>query len=440
MELEALLGSSRQCACGRRHEVGTRRIILGPGAVAELPSAVTPLGASALLLADPTTYEVAGVAAERLLRSAGLAVSRETVVPGRTKVVEASAELAEELHGRAPAVEVVVAVGSGTISDLGKLLAAARGLPLVTVATAPSMNGYPSTIAAVLQRGVKRTLPVPAPVAIVADTDTMAAAPHAMIAAGLADLLAKCVSAADWKLAHLLRGEYFCGVPVEVVAEAEQACFAAAERIGRGEPAAVAQLTEGLLLSGISMAMAGSSAPASGGEHLISHYWDMTASAYGLPHNLHGAQVGLGALICSALYECLRERELGGAALRRAAASAADPARLARQHLAPLVGTAVAEEIAQEAAAKQAAKAPREDLWEALAGLVRPGAELRAALQAARASVSAEELGIPAEAVRNAVRHGRLIRNRYTVLDLAADLGVLDDLVEEVLERSGVGG
>jgi glycerol-1-phosphate dehydrogenase [NAD(P)+] len=440
-----LLASDRPCACGRRHVVPTREVLIESRALERLPELAVRLGLTGpcAVVADEITAELAGQHAADLLEDAALVILRPETSDG-------SLEASEEAVGRllrSPLVgqRFLVAVGSGTINDIVKLAATRASLPYLAVATAPSMNGYPSAIAAILVGGIKRTLPADPPVGIVCDTDILCAAPAEMVSAGYGDLLSKSVSSADWRMAHLVTGEYYCDVPVQVVDEAERLCRERAAEIKRREPEAVA------LQSGISMAMAGSSAPASGGEHLLSHYWDMTAPARGRRHDLHGRQTAVGSLVSAALYEALRER-LPQVDLESALAARPDAGRAAGEawaHFAPLLGPDAAAAISEELRAKHApAERVRERLapiaadpdilWNELGSVLRSRAELAESLTAGGAPTTVAGIGVPPDEARAAFRHARDIRSRYTVLDLAADLGLLHDLANEVLERSRV--
>ncbi|MFQ6097616.1 MAG: iron-containing alcohol dehydrogenase, partial [Armatimonadota bacterium] len=248
-ELQKLLGTSAECECGRRHEVPTRRALIGRRVLESLPALLDEfgLGGPALVVSDVTTREVAGRCVEGLLDGAGVTVEALVLKPQTSHRLEATAEVAARVEARLrEGYRVAIAVGSGTINDLTKLPASNAGVPYIAVATAPSMNGYPSAIAAILEGGIKRTVSCAPPIAVVADTDILVAAPREMIAAGLGDLLSKATSSADWKMASLVREEYYCDRPIHVVEQAERRCRAAAEAIGRGEAGAIETLAVGL--------------------------------------------------------------------------------------------------------------------------------------------------------------------------------------------------
>ncbi|NSW57767.1 MAG: sn-glycerol-1-phosphate dehydrogenase [Armatimonadetes bacterium] len=443
-DLNSLLGRSFACACGQTHSVPTREVDMGRGALDRLRSLAERHlpDAGGVLIADRNTWDVCGRRAHGLL--AGIADRHIILAPfdGEGKVHADDVTLAGLCAALPGDAAFLVCIGSGTLNDLTKLAASAAGIPSLCVATAPSMNGYPSAIAAITVRGVKSTQPCQPPVAICCDTDVFSAAPREMIQAGFGDLLSKNTSSADWLMAHLLTGEHYCERCVQLVTDAECACRAQAASIGAGEPKAIELLMDGLIRSGVSMAMAGSSSPASGGEHLLSHYWDMTAAARGRKPDLHGRQVAIGTLLAARLYELLRRRTMAQQGRRQRAVQINEDEL--RRHFEPLVGEQTADEIASLSARKAAAGGGAGDriarldadapaFWQSLEPLLIPASQLKASLAAAGVPTSPGALGLTGAEVRSALLYARCIRDRYTVLDLAADLGLLEELVPEVM-------
>lgn len=450
LALPDLLGQTLPCTCGVQHIVPTQEVILAAGALQQVASccARTLSGHRVLVIADETTHQVAGEQVAELLRQAGYDIEVLRLSgPVESRVVADDDTVATVRAAIRPARDFLVAVGAGTINDVVKLASFQAGKPYLVCPTAPSMNGYTSTIAAILSKGVKRTVPARPPVAVVADLDVLATAPMRMMRAGLGDLLSKPVSTADWKLGQLVKGGYYCEFPLRLVEQAERTCWSNVEALGRGAPAGVGVLTEALLLSGISMVVAGSSSPASGGEHLLSHYWDMTAHWYGRPEHLHGAQVGVATLVTATLYEKLRQLDpttIDFAALRRQYPDWSRLAQTLRRVHGPL-----GDEVVAEARQKYLSLAKKElewrliveqwpAIWEALVPILVPAAHIRKLLLAAGAPTTIRELGISGTELRTAFLHARDIRGRYTVLDFAHDLGVLEALCDDVCAASGV--
>ena len=464
--LEVQLGRSHDCDCGQSHRITTEEVLVRQGLLGSPGELVESLaarggeapGANVLVVSDGNTWGIAGEALFSALSDADLTqppVTFGEAAPGggTAPPVEADegqvAELIEHIDAsRRPTI--LLAVGSGTVNDIVKMAASETALPYAVFATAPSMNGYTSAIAAIEVGGVKRTLPAAAPVLVAADPDVLAAAPPRMARSGLADLLSKPVASADWRMSHLLRGEVHCDRPVEIVDEAVEETLKRAAAIGGGaDPEAVAVLFEALLLSGMSMAAAGSSAPASGGEHLISHFLDMAAPYEpGGPRTpaLHGEQVGVGTLVSLRLYRellSLAEGEIDWEAAARRAVRIDDVRALLDEEAGFLpeeVRAGILEQTAEKLDANGAAgewssriRRGWEGLREDLAPRLADTSRYERALEAAGCPTTPSAIGVGDDAFRRAIRLARFIRNRYTVLDLAADVGLLDRLADRAL-------
>jgi len=446
--LDELLGYSSPCSCGKIHSVELKQVAIRPGAVDQVVAFARDVGRRLVVCvaADRVTWQVAGERVSKLLASDGHATSA-CILPdgagGRPHADEENLALVERaLEGS----DLGLAVGSGTVNDLVKLASYRRGIPYMVVASAPSMNGYTSAIAAIMLRGIKRTVACHQPLAVVADLDILCAAPHELAAAGLGDLESKPTATADFRLAGKLRGAYYCPAPERVVLGAEARVAEAAADIGRGDPQALALLAEALLLSGISMKLAGTSSPASGGEHLISHFWDMSAQDEGRVEGLHGAQVGVATIVSAALYEALQKIDPARIDIERIAAawpsSAEIAGKLGRRH-----GKRT-DEVREEYLKKHLEpdelrgelsriRDSWDDLWSSVGEPLRRAKRVREILAAGGAPTTIAQLGLNDDHLRLAFLSAREIRGRFTVLDLAAELGVLEHLRDEILDSSG---
>ncbi len=222
---------------------------------------------------DENTEAIAGARVAAELGAEALVLGGE---------VHATEEAAESVRARVRGT--LVAVGSGTLTDIVRYAAHLAGCEFFSVPTAASMDGYASGVAALERAGVKLTLPARAPAGIFADPRIAARAPVELTRAGIGDLLAKATARVDWLAAHLLYGEDWRELappaPLDV------------EALLAGQVEAVAGLLRGLIASGIAMAEVGSSRPASGCEHHASHLWDLLAGRGLRPRALHGLQVG----------------------------------------------------------------------------------------------------------------------------------------------------
>ena len=281
-------------------------------------------------------------------------------------------------------------------------------------------------------RGLKRTLPCTPALGVFADPDVVATAPQAMAAAGVADFLSKCSSAADWRACHLLRGGYYCDRPREFNDGIQERLFREAKTIGAGDPAGIHLVMEALLLSGFGMVIAGSSAPASGGEHLISHYLDMKHALYNTGQDLHGAQVGVATIYTLGLWEKILQLDpesLDGKALWRAQTDEARIEASIASDWGETVGAEVREQWHEKRLGRDAFLAEIEALKSQLPRLreearkeLQPAATVAACIQAAGGPITAEALKVSTVEYHNGQARARYLRNRFTVLDLAAEL------------------
>ncbi len=446
--LDDLLGFNVACVCGREHSVETKKASIQPGALDDLVPFARETGKALTVqvVADRVTQTICGDKVVHLLAKDGHRVSLAIVPDGQGQRPHANEKSLQFVESTLKSADLAVSVGSGTINDLTKLASFKKGIPYIAVATAPSMNGYTSAIAAIMQRGIKRTIACHQPIAVVADLDILKKAPIHLIGSGLGDLESKPTATADYRLGGLLRGTYYCSAPERVVFAAEARASESAEGLSRGDPESIAALTEALILSGISMKLAGSSSPASGGEHLISHHWDMTAKKEGRIEGWHGAQVGVATIVTATLYEHLRlispsDIDIDAIIDRRPKREDIESSIRSRYGK-------VADEVVRETFAKRLSDADLaeelarisnnlEDIWFNLDQVLRPSARIKEILKAADAPVTVSSLGLTPEHLTRTFLQAREIRGRFTILDFAAELGLLEQLRDGVLKASG---
>lgn len=373
-------GMEYSCACGKSHKVDIQAIRVGSGVMQELPGILRDLGASHIfLVTDNYTYEAAGRQVEQLLDQAGLAYHKR-VFQTETPLVPNEYALGSVLAAMTSQDDMLLAVGSGTLNDVTKYVSARTGVPYVIAATAPSMDGYASTVAPTILDGFKTTLPAVYPAAIVADVDILKDAPMPMLTAGFGDIIGKFTSLADWRLSHQLNGEYYCPEVAGVIEAAVETCAANAQALAQREPQAIQAVTEALILSGLAMGMVGVSRPASGAEHQMAHYWEMDALRRGEEHPLHGNAVGVGTVLAASLYEMAVEY-------------------LPQGFAAPDKG------------------------------------QILACLQAAGSCADPKELGIRRELCLESLLHAMELRDRFTVQKLLEQKGKLSLCAQELVAR-----
>jgi len=390
------------------------------GAEVELVTSLG-LGRRLAVVADRATFAALG---HRVARALGARFEVQRVVLGDEPDADTATitRLAGELDAR---TDAVVAVGSGTINDLCKMVAVGRGCPQVVFATAPSMNGYTSLSASITEGGIKRSVRAATPVGVFFDLAVLRAAPVRLIRAGLGDSVCRPTAQADWLMAHLVRDEPYREAPFAMLAGDEDALLSQAGALVAGDVTVMRHLVRTLVLSGFGMTICGGSYPASQGEHLISHYVDMMRAPE-LPEALHGEQIGVCALAMA---------RLQGRVLDLEAAPVVRPSTLRRddvvRHFGPERGEACWRELAPKLLDPRRAdelNARLADSWDAIRGRIHAvtlgAARMTEVLVAAGAPIAPGELGWPDALFDDALRHAREIRNRYTFLDLAAELAL----------------
>lgn len=424
------LGTAFDCHCGQRHELPIERCHVGEDAAGALAQfARERCGNRSLVVHDVNTLEAAGEGVHEALHNAGIEV-QDKAYPG--KPFEATQEQADVVAAAGQNRDFYVGIGSGTICDLVKDAGSRQGKPVLLFPTAASMNGYTSAIAALKVKGLKRTLPCQPATGVFADPAVVATAPQRMTAAGVADFLSKCSSAADWRAAHLLRGGYYCDRPREFNDGIQERLFQQASAIGAGDPEGIRLVLEALLLSGFGMVIAGSSAPASGGEHLISHYLDMKHALYDTGQDLHGAQVGVATIHTLGLWEkvvSLDPDTLDADALfhRQPEESTIREAILAdwgEDVGAEVLGQWQEKRLDRTAFLQEIAsfKTLHRQLREETARELQPAKTVAQCIQATGGPTTPEELTVSLDEYHNGRARARYLRNRFTILDLAREL------------------
>ena len=431
-------------------QLDTRAILIAEGALERAPellSAHFTHRAPWLLVCDEHTWRVAGERLSRALDQALIEWERFDLPdhPDHPHPVCDTATIALlERHLREREYACTIAVGSGTINDVVKKATSLLDAPCACVATAPSMNGFTSKIAAVLDDGVKTTIPAQAPRVVIADLEVMVEAPERMIASGLGDLISKPVSNADWQLSACLNDTFHSEEAMAVIELGARMLEGVAPKLQSGDRRAMAGLLGSLMVSGLAMSIAGSSSPASGGEHLISHYIDMTGYARHLPFDFHGCQVGVGTLTTAYFYQKLRQLDPGefdlDAVLARHRAWPEHDALLAERFKELHEAVRVHAEQAHVSKARlrdrhERLKRSWGAIMEKVGRTLRSSEAIEAELRQANAPVRFSQLGLTRERAREAIVYSKDIRNRYTILHLASELGLLEAWADEALKR-----
>ena len=190
INLNDYLGHSMDCTCGKEHKTNLKIVDIDKDAVSRLPKHIEALGyKKPFLVADVNTWAAAGALVAEKLDVAD--ISYKKYIFNEKELIPDEKTLGSLMMAFSRDCDVIVAVGSGTLNDLCKFSSFQLGLDYMVFATAPSMDGFVSIGAALITNYVKTTYQAHVPLAVIGDTDILAAAPMEMITAGLGDILGK---------------------------------------------------------------------------------------------------------------------------------------------------------------------------------------------------------------------------------------------------------
>ena len=290
MNINQLLGT-HTCSCGRTHSCDIEQVYIENGVINRLPELCASYR-SITLVGDNNTYPICGKEVEQVLSGKQLFVQifeqEGVLVPNEAAV--------ETLEKAAKNAELIIGIGSGVIQDLCKYVSFQKKIPYMIIATAPSMDGYASTGAAMIMDNMKITYSAHVPMVILAEPSVLAKAPEEMIAAGFGDIIGKYSCLNDWKLSHVVNDEYFCQEIYDLTMSMVEKTIGLADGLLAKNEESVKALMEALVIVGIAMSYAGNSRPASGSEHHLSHFFEITGILDNKPYFAHGIDVAYSAL------------------------------------------------------------------------------------------------------------------------------------------------
>ncbi len=405
---EKLCKANNTCSCGRQHKFTLKKFILHEGALAMLPEVIDELGTfeNIVMICDNNTYEVAGATVEKMCRVHTVCLNSDCLHANEHGVAAAENMMPKKC-------DLLLAVGSGTVHDITRYIAYGKGINFVSVPTAASVDGFVSSVAAMTWEGVKRTMTAVSPIAMVADSEILAKAPAKLTAAGVGDLLGKYIALFDWKLAHILTGEYYCSEIAKMEEDALEALVGNIQLIASGSPKATEVLMYGLVLSGIAMQMADNSRPASGAEHHISHCIEMEVFN-GTNDALHGEKVGVATcMLCDVYHELAKKSkdELGFSLANG----------VSNEEIMEVFAKVHAQIIAENRTFSLPDNIEQRLLqnWDEICALIAEipsGDEIRKLLQVCGGSITLESIGLSDALKPMLLRYSPLVRNRLTLM------------------------
>ena len=343
------------------------------------------VGRRVLIVCDETTRVFAQPVADMV--AANAAECGMLVLPSPEPVAdEATVQRVAEGGG---GYDYLLAVGAGTLNDLCKYAGFLTHKPSGIFATAPSMDGFSSSVTPLIEKGFKITRPAQTASDVLMDFEILSKAPRIMIGAGVGDILAKYCCLTDWRISSFLTGEAVNEEAFSLMHDAVSACDGSIPALRAGDPEGVEKLMDALLISGYAMVIAGNSRPASGAEHHMSHFLEMDFLRRGRRIPLHGVKVGLGTMVSLYLYKTLRSRPAFEGCERVYA---------------------------------EAEKLPSPDYAEGV-------------LASLNCPTRFSELDIPKDTMRDMLFEAYKIRDRFTVLTLYCTRGWMKDAADEIMEK-----
>ncbi|NMA95881.1 MAG: iron-containing alcohol dehydrogenase [Clostridiales bacterium] len=445
-EIKDYLGKKFDCKCGRKHGVGIEDVIIESGAINRLPQIMKENGyKKAFVVSDNNTYLAAGKKVEGILRD-NKYNTRSLIYERKGHLVPDERALGEFMAYYHKDVDVLIVVGSGVLSDISKYISHMLDIPSIMVATAPSMDGYASVGSAFILKSTKISLNSMPPNIIIGDIDVLRRAPMDMIVAGLGDMLGKYSSLRDWKLSNIVTGEYHCSIVEYMVRSSLEKCIENIEGYARRDEAAIGHLMEGLVLAGIAMSFIGNSRPASGSEHHMSHFWELISLMEQRTPVAHGIQVGIATLITTGLAKKLIDMDVDFDNILDSVASIDidrwedEIGRVykdAAQETIKLNKKPLHEMISER---KKRVISIR-DNWNEILRTLKKGPESRQIEKLYKTvgrnvATRPIDVGFDRNLILDTILYAKEVRQRYTILQLLWDLGLLEDLAID-LTRGG---
>jgi glycerol-1-phosphate dehydrogenase [NAD(P)+] len=436
---------SFQCSCGMIHSQPIRDIAIRKGAINKLARVREDLESGCdkgLIIIDSLLNDLIGDKIKAALEKGNIdyavcLFNTPLVLPNEESIVKIMVDMDKS-------IDFLIAVGSGAVNDLARIISSRCHIPYISIPTAASMDGYTAEVSLLVLNGIKKTIPATHPIAVYADVDILKNAPAKLVAAGFGDLICKKTAAFDWRVSNIINGESYCQNTVDVVDEIIERTAANALKISERDEEAIKTLAEGLMISGLAMHWVEKSRPAAGAEHHLAHFTGMKAMMNNKPVHLHGIEVAVMTLVMIEVYREILSRDFENTDLE-----AAYEKSLKKEEYEAKIRE-IFKESAPQIFKENENKIFDKDEWIAHAGKVKNSmAQIRAellpkipdpdmvvqVLKSMGAPSSPADMGISRAELKEAILYAKEVRSKYTILEAAEYLGCLEEVAESVSEK-----
>lgn len=399
---------SGACACGQTHTPTTRLAIIESGCLKDLDDLLAAEGLTGRRAAiyDTNTYQAKG-----LLRPH----ADQDIVLGADGLQTDDQAISAVLQQLPADVDLLIAVGTGTIHDITRYCAHKLGLPFISCPTAASGDGFASNACTLFEDGLPTIVPAAAPVLVLADLEVIRRAPLRLARAGIGEAISKFTALADWKTAHILMEKTPCISVESMIRQAAVTAQGTCKTLRALDAGSHAQLMYALLLSGLAVQLQGNTAPARGAEHHLGDLLALLPQPHAQEGLLHGEVAGICSMLVSDLYHRLSTLEDIQPSVK-----AAKP--LEEETLARTFGPAVATRLMAENTPDCLAKVSASRLtahWAEIRHIVAEiptSAELSAMLSGCKARKTAEDLGLSDTRIPRLLQLAPVMHNQVTLL------------------------
>lgn len=444
-EKEKLVISELECDCGLVHNRPEMDVYIGNGILEKAPDYIKYKidDRNLMLVTDNVIFDLYGEEVISILEDGGFNI-KLCLLKREGKLIPDHSAIGETMLALDDEIDFLVALGSGSLNDITRYVAYSTGREFVSIGTAPSMDGYTSVIAPLIYGTLKVNKKADHPAVLICDLDIMKKAPYKMLLAGLGDVLGKYIARADWTLGKIVNEEQYCPACIEIVNQAVSKCMENIDGIVNRTDQGIRSLIEALILSGLTILIIGFTRPVASNEHNMSHYWKMMKLARGEKAPSHGISVGVATGYVLKFYEEFFKLDLNDID-KDLIQSQRDDQETRDTKIIKAYGEKLGKLILrenpdeylnwEEQARRINALITRQDQIKEELSFLPGSQEIIGIYKDIEMPVTAEEIHIDDGLLRKGLLYAKDYRDRYTVFKSANELGVLEELVEKVMDN-----